>query len=382
MTLSSKLLIFSTLFFPFLSASAQDLSFQLSKVAFPTTELVDQQNKDADHRVFKKYVVTSSVIIGSLVAMYLLYQIRDAAAVNQAAQSKMCYVPKDVDPAKIPVALKPIDAHQNWSSWFLQSSKNFSLGVGKLFADSGLLLVSGLVMQGAWNYASNKLSQVYTEESVLWYAYEKTQIPNLFNDLKLYATDYDLFASLLSTELLNQDAKAQMKAFVTDLVGAAHNHLSNDMFRDLSYFEYLLQDMKKKYIQKGKEIEKLEEFVVPAAAKRHRALAQEHATALFAQDLHRRADIATMCEVFVEEMQKLLSFVAMRGGLRQKARIVDMIDASNKFLERMEKLLNSTPEQLQVLSKQDCGMFTSVYEYEKLFSEQINFLHRYCKLTN
>jgi hypothetical protein len=237
-------------------------------------------------------------------------------------------------------------------------------------------------MNGAYSYAAGKLSQAYAEETVLWFAYEQTQIPSLLNDLKLYATDYDVYASLLSVELLNQDAQVHLRSFVQDLVGSAQNYLGNDAFRDPGYFEFLLNNMKKKYVQKGKELEKLQEYVLPAAAKRHRAMIENQATMLFAKDMNRRADIANMCEILVQEMQKLMAFVQMTSGLRQKARIADMVESCNKFLTHMEVLLNSTPEQLQAFSKNDSGMFTSVYEYEKLFSEQINFLHRYCKLKS
>lgn len=382
MTLRSKSFIFLVLFFPFLSIASQDVSFQLTKVAFPSVESVVQESKDADARVLKKYVVTSAVIIGALVGVYLCYCMRDAAESHAASVSKMQLIPKNVDVAKLPDALKPTVPSQGWFSQFVQNSKNFGFGVGKMFADSGLMLASGLVMNGAYSYASGKINQVYVDETVLWYAHEKTKIPNLFNDLKLYATDYDVHASLLSAELFNQDAKVHLQSFVKDLVGSAQNYLGNDVFHDPSYFEYLLNDMKKKYIQKGKELEKLEDFVIPAAAKRHRATVQDHATMLFTKDMNRRADIANMCEILAQEMNRLTSFIEMRGGLRYKARMADMVESCNKFLERMQSLLNSTAEELSAQSKNDCGMFTCVYEYEKLFSEQINFLHRYCKLTN
>lgn len=389
MMLRLKSFIFPVLFFSFVSVQAQDLSvavvqpeiqsFQLTRVTSPDAAAIIKEVKKADARVFKKYVVTGTVAVSALLAMYLCYQIRDAAAANDAI--RFILVPKDTDVAKVSKASNPAAPAQSWVSWIGQNAKNTGLGMGKFFADSGLLLVSSIVMNGAYTYAANKWNQVYVEETVLWYAHEQTKIPNLFNDLKLYATDYDLYASLLSAELFSLDAQVQMKAFVKNLVESAQSYLGNDVFQDPAYFQYLLNDMKKKYVQKGKELEKLQEFVVPAAGKRHRALIQEHATALFTKDMNRRADIANMCEMLAQEMKRLVAFIEMRGGLRYKARIADMVDSCNAFLAQMEKLLNSTPQELQALSKNDCGMFTSIYEYEKLFSEQINFLHRYCKLN-
>ncbi len=389
MMLRSKSFIFLMSFFPLVSIQAQDLvflepqKFQLTLLTLPDEKSVAQQSKNADFREFKKYVITSAVAVSVVAGILLCYQIRNAAYANDAALSTMHYVPKSTV-NNAPAALKSGSENfeQGWVDWVTNKSKNVGLGVGKFFADSGLLMVSGLVMNGAYSYASSKWNQAYTEETVLWFAHEQTQIPSLFNDLKLYATDYDVYASLLSAELLNQDAKVHLKSFIQDLVGSAQTYLGNDAFHDPGYFEFLLNNMKKKYVQKGKELEKLQEYVVPAAAKRHRAMIQEQTTMLFAKDMNRRADIANMCEKLMEEMQKLIAFIQMTSGLRQKARIVDIVESCNKFLAHMEILLNSTPDQLQAFSKNDSGMFTSVYEYEKLFSEQINFLHRYCKLKS
>ena len=41
-----------------------------------------------------------------------------------------------------------------------------------------------------------------------------------------------------------------------------------------------------------------------------------------------------------------------------------MVTTYNAFVVQMEKLLNSTSDELEQYSKTNCGMFTSIYEYE------------------
>lgn len=393
MLCSQKSFFFIILFFPF-CANSSEQSFQLSRVNFPDATLISVESKQANIRALKKYMITTSALMASVVGLYLLYQVREAARAHDQQNSKVFFenwmqkeglllVQKDkIAPALLPILSPDKKMQFNESGSWASSLKSFGFDTAKFFTDGAFLLASGAVLNGFYNYTCDKINQAYVDETVLWYAHEKTKIPLIFNDLKNYATDYDLFASLLSAELFNQDASMHLTAFVKELLGSAQNYINNDVFRDSAYFEYLLANMKKKYIKKGQELEKLSDYVIPAVAKRNRIIVQNHAAMLFANDMQRRADIAKMCDVLVQEMQKMTAFMSLRGGLHQKSRIYDLVEAFNKFLTHMEMLLNSTPEQLQALSKSDCGMFTSVYEYEKLFTEQINFLHRYCRLTN
>ena len=402
MSLYQKSLFILALFIPILSLSSEQQIFQLLRVKYPDEKSIAVERAKSDARILKKYVITTTVVVSAVVALYLLYQIREAAAQHEKDVAKDENIMKNLmkefqekyditlkastvsatSASVITSGIAPSKPSQSWMSQALNSTKSFGLNAAKFFADSAFLLASGAVLNGFYNYTCQKMAQIYVDETVLWYAHEQTKIPHLFHDLKTYATDYDLFATLLSVELFNQEAQIHFKDFIKNLIGAAKDYMHNDVFNDPAYFQYLLEEMKKKYIKKGQEIDKVSEHVVAAVAKHNRAVAQEHASVLFANDMNRRADMAKMCDIFVNEMELLTSFIALRGGLHQQARIYDMIDASNRFLDHMQMLLNCTPEQLQAYSLADCGMFTSLYEYEKLFSEQINFLHRYCRLMN
>lgn len=432
MSLSQKSIFCFILFFPILSVSSdstipevldqQISSFQLARLSNPDEKSISVERDKSNARYFHKHVVTTGIAVSVIVALYVAYQVREAFIARDAervallAEQQTSYkkqvelvellkvsdqkqavliellkanaVPLTsvVAPVLVPTSASSINvsmpSKEGWGSWVVSGTKSFAWGTSKFMADSALLLASGTILNGFYNYTVNKIAQVHADETVLWYAYEQTKISNLFNDLKLYATDYDLYATLLSTEAFNQDAQLHLQAFVQDLLGAVNNHIKNEIFADQGYFGFLVNEMKKKYVRKGIELEKLNDYIVPAIAKRNRALIDDQVSMLFAQDENRRNDIAEMCNLLSEEMTKLTAFIALRGGLAKKARIEDIVAAFNAFLDHMEKLLNSTPAELEQYSKANRGMFTSIYEYEKLFSEQINFLHRYCKLNS
>jgi hypothetical protein len=378
-------------------------SFQLKRVVCPQDKEVAVQRKLSDARELKKVVVTSAVVVGVVVGLYLLYQASEAANAHDekmaqerhkdmilAAIKEHNFVPgpKNSEPSHDVVQKSTSETSTTknqtlpgWIGWAGSEIKSLGRGSAKFLANSAFMFTAGVVIKETADYIKNKIDQVYADETVLWFTSEQTKIPLLFNDLKTYSIDYDLYASLLSTQALNLESQLHLKAFVTEFLEAAQSGMQDDIFRDAGYLSYMLYEMKKKYIRKSGELEKLQEYVIPAQAKQHRALVKEHATILFASDMNRRADIALMCDTFVQDLQKLAAFIMLRGGLRYKARVQDMVDVSNKFLDKMEILLNSDAQALEQQSKANVGMFTSVYEYEKIFGEQINFLHRYCKLN-
>lgn len=418
MSFNQKAFFFLMLFCPVVSVGSDHIaqvvadesipSFQLARLNSPDEKSIIIEREKANIRWLHKHVVTTGIAVGVIVALYAAYRIREAFIARdgervallaekqtvQKTQKELLELLKELKGnvqltpilAPVAVAMPPsavvIPSKEGWGSWVVSGAKSFGWGTSKFMADSALLLVSGSVVNGFYDYTVNKISQAHADETVLWYAYEQTKIPNLFNDLKLYAIDYDLYATLLSAQVFNQDAQLHLQSFVQDLLGAVNTHIKNEIFADQGYFGFLVNEMKKKYVRKGIELEKLNEYIVPTSAKRNRALVDEQVSILFATDVNRRNDIALMCNLLSEEMTKLTAFITLRGGMAKKARIEDMIVTFNAFLAHMEKLLNSTPDELKKLSKVDRGMFTSIYEYEKLFSEQISFLHRYCKLNS
>lgn len=383
-------------------SSLQNEVFDIGRAKIPSKELVDQQSMQADQRVFKKYLVASSVAVSAIVLLMISYEIRQAASARKAelaelsqrakmqeviadflSKRQLVSVPKVSQDLNLSPSLGGQRASsptkfQGWGSWVYSGITSFGWDCSEFVATSAQMLVSGVVVNGMYNYLHNKVKQVYSDESVIWYLQEHTKIKVLVNDLKVYAVDYDVYASLLSSEVFNQDAQMHMKAFVTDLLGSAQEHMHNEIFKDPQYFNFLLGDIKKKYARQSAELENLQEYVVPNIAKQHRATAGQHEQALFANDMNRRRDIAQMCTQLAHEVEQLTAFVMMHGD-RYSSRVRDIIDSCNAFLAHMEMLLNASAEKIQEYSKADQGMFTSVYEYDKLLHEQVQYIHRYCK---
>ena len=408
---------FLILFLTFFVQADQELDlqkFDLRMITMPTQEAILQEQKLLEARLFKNHVTRVTIVVSLCAICFIAYQVHDACT-QRAANLYKDQVKEHGDMQELKKMVQNLQskldqssvistAEQNTLNAAISASssttvplvsnpekgilkkaflglKSFGWGTSKFISDNILMLAGATTVSTFSNYVRDKLNQTYTEETVLWYAHEKTQIFNLMNDLKKYAVDYDLYGSLLSSDSFNQDAQVYLKSFVQDLLGAVDNHLKNEIFADKGYFNFLIQDLKKKYVRKGVELEKLQEYVVPAIAKRHRAEISRQGAWLFTTDMNRRADIAHMCNLYAEEMQRLIAFISLSAGALQYQRVEAIVESFNAFIAHMQELLNATPQELCDLSKANRVMFTALYEYEKLFMEQINFLHRYAKLN-
>ncbi|MEI7669769.1 MAG: hypothetical protein WCJ33_06785, partial [Pseudomonadota bacterium] len=206
-------------------------------------------------------------------------------------------------------------------------------------------------------------------------------INQILADLKINAIEYDLYATVLCAEQFNQDAQIHMRAFVKDLIQATKDRSKNEnSFCDDNYYDFLLVEVKKKYMRQTSELEALQAYVVPVSAKRHRAQASGTCEELFIQDMHRRTDIANLCNQLACDLEKLAAFMSIRFA-KPSDKIQQLIDSCNAYIASMEYLLNVSPEKLAELSKADRGMFTFSYEYERVFNQQIGYMHRYCRLV-
>jgi hypothetical protein len=370
--------------------------FQLDRVILPSSPEVRSELYNQKLRNLKRYAVGAGTVVGVLTALYLVNRVYTAAVQQDViegqiardrqmlewaiARAKAGDLPNLQPLTSSDIAL-PASAQPGFFSQAAHEVKSFAWGSSKFIAGSILWVFANTLANIFCEYSKNRVKQNFADETILWYVHEKTTILPLFNDLKMYATDYDLYASLLNAQMFNQDIAVHLKGFMQDLCGAASRTSQDQFLVENGYLSYLFDEVKKKYIKKSSELEKRQEFVDAMIAKKHRAELEGDAMALFTQDMKRRQDIVQMCNLLVQDMNKTLTFILLRGGVAQQVRISDIATSCNAFLEHMEKLLNATPLQLQIYSKADRGMFTSIYEFEKLFNEHINFLHRYCKLN-
>lgn len=400
MTFSKKILSFIVVLSPFLAFPIESVSvsdhvdhvehFHVRLAAFPDKDAIEKEHNKSDSRQTRKYAVAAAGAVTALAILVLAYRMTETAKSHQnesiakaLEQRSLVLVKKQQVPstasAVSSVVQPPVES--GYVGWVVDGVKDFGRSTSSFVANSAMMIAAGVVINGVYTFLQNKISQAYQEETVLWYLHDQTKIPLILSDLKAYSVDYDLHAKLLSCEVFNQDAQIHMKAFVKDLLDSSQDFVGNDLFKDPGYFGFLIGEMKKKYLRQSGELEKLQDYVVPAVAKRDRALAQDHIAILFARDMARRTSIAELCSLLSKDVEKLAAFM-MACGPKHKTRISDMVASCNSYLAHMELMLNSTPEQLAQMSKENHGMFTSSYEFERLFNEQVGFMHRYCKIVN
>ncbi|MFA5998680.1 MAG: hypothetical protein WC747_01510 [Candidatus Babeliales bacterium] len=359
-------------------------SFQLQRVQAPAQAMLEKEQQDIFNRTVTKYAVTVGVAVSAAIVLIVAYEFRESEKERKRAEYKSeTTVVNKADMQVVPTPKLPVQMSFLTPLWWLTGSvKSFARDSSEFVANSATMLASGMVLNGASNYMQQKLSQVHQDETVLWYIAEHTKINQIFSDLKTNAVEYDLYATLLSAEVFNQDAQTHMRAFVKDLVKTTkdYNAVGNG-FQDDNYFDFLLVEVKKKYMRQGSELEALQAYVVPTVAKRHRAQVQGKTEELFVLDINRRKDIADLCEQLARDVEKLTAFMHIRFA-KTSDRVQQLIDSCNVYIASMEDLLNASPEKLAELSKADRGMFTCSYEYERVFNQQVGYMHRYCRLVD
>ena len=365
----------------------------LERVCVPSAQSIADAESQIFKRSVKKYAVTASVAVSAAVVLWTAYHVKTMLREKEQEQMKR-FVDQAVKEARkqenLPaIVLSPeaMTKHQQATlaqniskSGFFNSLKGIASSGSRFFADSAFMLTSSMILGCAAQYMQQKVAQAFQDETVLWFLNEQTKINHVFGDLKNLSIEYDLHASLLSSQIFNQDAQIHMKAFVQDLLKTTRDYTSDNIFHDSQYLSFLLCEMKKKYTRKGDELEALQSYIVPCVGLHQRSLnADGTPVGMFVSDEQRRKEIADLCQILVKEVERLTSFMAAR--LDKKSDRVDALIAScNAYIERMEVMLNASLDELEKLSKADCGMFTCSYEFERVFMQQVGHVHRYCKL--
>ncbi len=398
-----KCILFSMLSFFLLQtfesvASVGTHSFLLERAHAPTTQSIAHAQSQMFKRSIKKYAVTAGVAVSAAVVLWTAYQVKSMLqekeenrmkevakqTMQDMYESKNCFVVRLSSEEIERCVGKASASHHVAKTGFFNSLRGMASSGSRFFADSAFMLTSSMILSGAAQYMQQKVSQAFQDETVLWFLNEQTKINHIFGDLKNLSIEYDVHASLLSSEVFNQDAQIHMKAFVQDLLQTTRDYTTDNVFHDSQYLSFLLGEMKKKYARQAGELEALQSYVVPAIGVRQRSIngslnGNGKEVGLFVSDAERRKEIASLCQLFVKEVERLTSFMVAR--LDKKSDKIDSIVSScNAYVGRMETMLNASLDELGKLSKADCGMFTCSYEFERVFMQQVGHVHRYCKL--
>lgn len=378
-------------------------SFQLGRVQTPTVLEIQLQKKLQAKRTMRRYAVTAGVSLSVVAVLYVASCIRynleeqkkldaksqmsdlgySAANVFRgmshlgASQSQAVHIQEPVAGSTL---LWPVRALVSGVKRVGVSASGFGKDFAKFLADSTTILAAGVVTSAVYDHLRNQVTQAYQEETLLWFVDQQTKIRVILSDLKQRTAEYDLHGALLSQEMLSQDTRVHLKAFVTEISEAASDYKHDNVMKDYDYFAFLLGEVKKKYIQKADQLEQLQDQLAPLIAQRHRTISSLDGASLFERDEQARADIVELSRQLVFEMSKLLAFVDMHKHKHQ-ARVKDMISTFNQYMQHVEMMLQSSPEQIAGMSKENRGIFTVTYEYERKFDQQITFLDKYCKIV-
>jgi len=377
-------------------------SFEIGRMQAPTIFEIELQKKLQSSRMIRRYAVTAGVSLSVFAILCLASSVRHSLEEQKKLNMVSYRVPEPWSFMKTvkglsylgtdtlsTVATKeepssnllwPVTAVAGGIKNMGASVAGFGKDFTKFLADSTTLLAAGVVTSAVYEYLRNKVAQVYQDETLLWFVDQQTKIHVILTDLKQRTAEYDLHGALLSHEMLSQNTQVHLKAFITEISEAASDYKHDNVMRDYDYFAYLLGEVKKKYVQKADQLEQIQDQLVPLIAHRHRVLANLEGANLFDRDAQCRADIAELSRQLLFEMRKLVAFIEMHKHKHQ-ARVKDLIASLNRFLEHVETMLKSSQEQVEAMSKQNRGIFTVTYEYERLFDQQIQFLDKYCKIV-
>jgi hypothetical protein len=253
--------------------------------------------------------------------------------------------------------------------------------ISKFCADAGTMFTSTVITAFLYDFVSKKLSAAYQNETVSWFVMHQTKLKAILADLKRQVISYDLYSELLSSEMYQVKKEIHLDAFVSDICQNLSEYKNNGATKALDYYTFLIKEIEKKYKDEFNSLEELQDYITPILSLQKRTLSNSAKADLFNRDNQMRIDIACLCDLFIKEFTHLLAFIQIHKHQYQ-GQIADLIDTSNQFLDHIEFMLNMPKNDLDDLSKQNRGLFTVVYEYQKIFEQQVQFLDQYCNVLS
>lgn len=389
--------------------------FCLKQVQAPSVSQIKVEREAQWQRQAKRFAVRYGSIVAIVGALYVSYKASEyfkdmAKDVERLKETEACNKLadklEDIKKAKKEMKndivqsteqgaslLKPVWWVTSGIKSFGGSAVSFGKDLGKCFIESAPLFIAGKVLDTGWTNLSDKRFEALKQESITWFFENNTTLPTLFVDLKTSCVPYDLYSDLLSNETLNGKASTHMKSFVKSLSDLVKAHKDEDILDD-EFFEYQCDEVKKQFMKKGSEVEVLQNYATPAAAKKQRVMNGDAESAyLFGTAKIGKQDITDLCNVLVTDVQRMAAFATVHidkhrdilsaaSVKRGENKVKQMIEVTNVYLAEMQNLLNTDIKDLIEISKSNHGMFTITYEFEKVFKEIVTNIHRYCLMID
>lgn len=387
--------------------------FQLPRVAIPSKIQMDHEKTAFSQRQMKRFVVKCGTTAAVLVLMYAAFKASeyfdDIDKRLETVDKRVFEVEKEVSFDRKPrnlekkdtvvsteISTRPVTifAPIVWTAQGIKScvvgTQNFVTDLGKCVIKSCPTFITGMILSSFWQHICNRIIEASKQETISWYIASHTQVWGLFHDITLACIPYDLYSELLSLQQVQDKAGICKQSYVDEFSEIVRQNKQDSMPE--GYFDYSCGELKKDYAKKSLELAQLQDYAAPNIAKRKRVIHNGlQDGSLFQSDVTARQNLVDLITMLTTQVQQVVSFATMcidnhRSCLSQECvargekRINQIIESMNQYLDQMECMLNMSHEQLEGLSIAHKGMFTCTYEYERLFREQINVLHRYCSL--
>jgi hypothetical protein len=350
-------------------------SFILGRIHFPDSATLEAVKTEIQERKTKKYIMASTTVATTLAALYGFACIRKVALQRKDVLS----VSKNNDKEK---SQEEMSENNGFLNWFLSISiMDFALDSSKFLADAGTVFAAGTIISFLYDFVYKKMVDMYKDETISWFILHQTKLKSILADIKERVIGYDLHSELLSSEISHLKKEVHLEAFVSDICQNLSESKNNSSLKEVNYYQTIMKNLEKKYKDEFSSLDELQTYATQILSKKKRSLLDDNKTDLFNGDNQLRMDIAFLCDLFITEFTHMLAFIQIHKG-QQQVRVSDLIDISNQFLDQIEAMLNMSKNEWNELSKKNRGFFTVVYEYEKLFDQQIVFLDRYCNCSS
>ncbi len=345
-------------------------NFILGRIHFPDSSTLEAVKIEIQERKNKKYIMTSTGVVTTLAVLYGLACIRKVALQRQ----DVVVVPKNNIKEKPQEKMSENKGFLNCFSTI--SIIDFAMDSSKFLADAGTIFAAGTIVSFLYDFVHKKMVDIYKDETISWFILHQTKLKSIFADIKDRVVGYDLHSELLSSEMSHLKKEVHLEAFVSDICQNLSESKNNSSLKEVNYYQTIMKNLEKKYKDEFNSLDELQIYATQILSKKKRNLFEGN-TDLFNGDNQLRMDIAFLCDLFITEFTRMLAFIQIYKG-QEEARVSDLIDISNQFLDQIEVMLNMSKNEWNELSKKNRGFFTVVYEYEKLFDQKIAFLDRYC----
>ncbi len=379
-------------------------SYTLPRLHMPAPEAVVQAGQEKQARLYRQYAIKVATVIAVVGALYTTYQASQYFKVVDekvdAITKKTQHLPMPSEQVTQPQIPSQVVAQP--SSWLMApvhalqagaiSVKNVVQDTSKCLIGALPTLMSSVLFTTFWQQASDRIAQACKQETLLGYVGEHTQLKLIFSDLLLASIPHDPWATLLSLSYVQNQMDAMLRDCAAACDGLEQQQKKSGLADD-DYAHFASRELYKKYARQGSELDALQNYVVPhiaviARAAQSKSLDQ---TLLFESPQQSKQNIADLCSLLIADMQKVLTFALacaqIQGQVvhptmqaRLQMRLAQIIDGANQYISSMETMLVMPAAELEQLSKNNRGMFTSTYEFERFLQEQWQTIHRYCKL--